>query len=239
MALYSKKISPQIQLVYRSYKSPSSLIAPRDFVAVSARHTGSDGHFISYGTSINHSNYLENLPGHVRARIIVTGISVIPIEGSPNKCKCWRIVHLDPKGMIPAWVVNTQKKKAANFWVEFNQFLEEILKEEPKNEKIELQIDLQPEPNTQVPQNITENPVVETLNETNPPDQEMEGILLKLQRSVELLNTGLELNNKRLEKLENLKMQNPPDDQTPSLQWISFALIWPFITYTILDLLQK
>jgi len=128
-----ERITPEITVVYRSYNSPSYIISPRDFVAVSSKYRAPDGSFVTCGTSINHKKYLEENPGYVRARVILTGISVRPIQGSPNQCKCCRIIHLDPKGMIPAWIVNSQKNKGASFWLEFNQFVEKLLSEESTN----------------------------------------------------------------------------------------------------------
>jgi len=48
----------------------------------------------------------------VRGNCVVSGVMVKPVEDSPHKCFCIRVVHMDPKGMIPPWIVALSKKRA-------------------------------------------------------------------------------------------------------------------------------
>src|SRR5687768_9548741 len=94
-----------------------------------------DGTLVSYGTSINHKACKSNA-GIVRAVAKVSAMLLKPIPGTDNalsyrivdfvpgeknKCYCIRMVQMDPKGMIPGWVVNAGKKKAASTFLEMKR----------------------------------------------------------------------------------------------------------------------
>eukprot|EP01114_Cavostelium_apophysatum_P001832 TRINITY_DN11600_c0_g1_i1.p1 TRINITY_DN11600_c0_g1~~TRINITY_DN11600_c0_g1_i1.p1 ORF type:complete len:389 (-),score=79.14 TRINITY_DN11600_c0_g1_i1:37-1203(-) len=123
-------ITPQIQVVHRTYKAPASIIAPRDFIALNARWA-SNGSFATYGTSINHPLDRAS-PKYVRGRAIVTGFIFRPVEGKVNECRCIRIVQIDPKGLVPSWVVNVGKKRAAQALVRMKNIMEELIPLIPK-----------------------------------------------------------------------------------------------------------
>lgn len=50
-------------------------------------------------------------PAFVRGVVNASAYVVSPIEGKTNECQLTRFVAVDPKGAIPAWVVNASKAK--------------------------------------------------------------------------------------------------------------------------------
>jgi len=116
-----EEVAPDIQITHVVYKAPFPL-SYREFVALRAKTVESDGSYLSYGNSINHKTF-PTTKDYVRAVSIVSGWSFRPVPGNPNQCIAKRIVQMDPKGVIPAWVVNSYKTKAGLLLVSVRNFL--------------------------------------------------------------------------------------------------------------------
>ncbi len=81
--------------------------------------------FFFFSISVNHRSCIAN-SSFVRANAILSGFICRPIKGEPNKCFLTRLICLDPKGMIPAFVVSAGKKKAAFSLLTLYQFVAEV-----------------------------------------------------------------------------------------------------------------
>jgi len=91
--------------VYAAFQMPP-LITNRDFVYHSVdRLIEESGIGVSFGHSIIHPD-VPDKSGFVRAHINASGYVFRPVEGDPTKSFAQYIVHVDPKGWIPTWVVN-------------------------------------------------------------------------------------------------------------------------------------
>eukprot|EP01104_Vermistella_antarctica_P012440 TRINITY_DN359_c0_g1_i1.p1 TRINITY_DN359_c0_g1~~TRINITY_DN359_c0_g1_i1.p1 ORF type:complete len:266 (-),score=68.76 TRINITY_DN359_c0_g1_i1:142-939(-) len=113
-------IKEDIELVYQSYAAPFP-VASRNFLAV--RYTRRDGETVTItGGSINHADYPMD-PNYCRGVLHVGGWRLEPIEGEPNKCQVVRVIQVDPCGMIPGWIVNMFKSKAAQALVDLRDMM--------------------------------------------------------------------------------------------------------------------
>jgi len=103
-----EKIDEDTTIYYLLYNTPFP-ITKREFVVVRHHKKYSDGSFLIANFSINHPSFKEN-SNAVRGATIISGWSLKPDNG---QTRVTRITRLDPKGSIPAWVVNSFKGKAA------------------------------------------------------------------------------------------------------------------------------
>jgi len=105
-----EQIDENIQVLYRGYQAPNVMITARDFVVLSTTCVEPSGAYIICGVSINHKSCPAD-PKYVRGST-VTCFHIKPVEGNPNASQATRIVYLDPKGSIPAWVMSATKSKS-------------------------------------------------------------------------------------------------------------------------------
>jgi len=89
---------------YAQFKLPP-FISDRDFVWYSIDYVLPDGTFVTTGKSMLTKDCPED-SGHVRGEIRASGYIVEPIADKPDACTLYYIVQTDPKGWLPAWVVN-------------------------------------------------------------------------------------------------------------------------------------
>jgi len=103
-------ITPEISVLYQVYNAPFP-VQDRDFVAIKAKKLLPDGTWVTYGTTINHD---KKPPVETCVRAVgMSALFIRPIPGMLYKCMTVRIARLDPMGMIPKFVINMSKKKAA------------------------------------------------------------------------------------------------------------------------------
>eukprot|EP01088_Endostelium_zonatum_P018547 TRINITY_DN598_c7_g1_i1.p1 TRINITY_DN598_c7_g1~~TRINITY_DN598_c7_g1_i1.p1 ORF type:complete len:462 (-),score=166.16 TRINITY_DN598_c7_g1_i1:44-1429(-) len=128
--------------VIRTRISAPFPVTNREAVAFRTVHRLHDGGFIMFGQSINHPDCLT-CGNFVRATGLIAVI-VRPIQGEPDICQLTRIVRIDPKGMIPGWIVNQAKKKAAGWACDLRRFIEgEKHTREFKASMVAKQVDLE------------------------------------------------------------------------------------------------
>jgi len=155
-----EKITNDVNVVYRTYKTPSSLISPREFVAISGKYfSKNEGVYYSYGTSVNHKAVNGNSK-YVRANAILTGFVTRPLPDKKNECLFVRIIHVDPKGMIPAWVISLSKKLAAQSVVKLKKIVLRELPFQPNKE--EFNEDTEEKNDTRIPSAEREEVVFST-----------------------------------------------------------------------------
>jgi len=106
-----KTISTDLDVVYRNYRAALSVVAPRDFVVLNGRYQSKNLHVI-YGTSINFPE--QRVASKSVRGVAMSGYIVERMEGSgsAHRCRCSRFVRVDPKGMIPFWVISASKQSA-------------------------------------------------------------------------------------------------------------------------------
>eukprot|EP01102_Stenamoeba_stenopodia_P019640 TRINITY_DN7465_c0_g4_i1.p1 TRINITY_DN7465_c0_g4~~TRINITY_DN7465_c0_g4_i1.p1 ORF type:complete len:433 (-),score=109.06 TRINITY_DN7465_c0_g4_i1:87-1385(-) len=114
-------VSKDIQVIYTAFRAPSP-VASREFVAIKCQ-TKKDGRIISYGTSINHPACGLH-PVYVRA-VATSAFIISPVPGDSHRTHCVRFAQVDPKGMIPGFVINLSKQKAAAAFSVLRKAIEE------------------------------------------------------------------------------------------------------------------
>jgi len=102
-------IDEDIRVYWAGFNAPFP-VKKRDFVVITHFDQLQDGTYIGLGTSINHPNGKEN-PDYVRAVNLTSAWIMESVPGNPNQCYVTRLIQMDPKGNIPAFVVNLSKKK--------------------------------------------------------------------------------------------------------------------------------
>mmetsp|Transcript_15127 Transcript_15127/g.43031 ORF Transcript_15127/g.43031 Transcript_15127/m.43031 type:complete len:235 (+) Transcript_15127:57-761(+) len=88
------------------------MVSNREFVFVQSEQTDADGSFVAATTSINFAEK-KQASGQVRGVIAIEGVKVEQDAENPNKCTIYRTLQVDPKGMLPSWVVNMSKSNVA------------------------------------------------------------------------------------------------------------------------------
>jgi len=117
-----RTISENLKLYWTSYNAPYPVtqrcfITITWFVAPTEREAG-----IALSTSVNYSDYKEE-SGFVRGCSRLSGWIIQPFENSPNTCRITRIIQLDPKGWIPAMIINSMKTKPGLHITNLRKFL--------------------------------------------------------------------------------------------------------------------
>jgi len=97
-------------------------ISTREFVALRFKKIADNGVCYCWGTSINRLETPQT-SGHVRGIISVSGWIIEPIKDKPNSCRVRRMFRIDPKGSIPAMVVNMYRTKAGTQLVAVRNYL--------------------------------------------------------------------------------------------------------------------
>jgi len=102
------KITENIEVIHQGFRAPFPVTC-RDFVAIRCRKLETDRKLI-FGTSIRHDSGPERTD-FVRGAAPISGFL---FERLPDKPKFTRVIHIvqiDPRGWIPASVVNFSKAK--------------------------------------------------------------------------------------------------------------------------------
>eukprot|EP01100_Stratorugosa_tubuloviscum_P006167 TRINITY_DN2673_c0_g1_i1.p1 TRINITY_DN2673_c0_g1~~TRINITY_DN2673_c0_g1_i1.p1 ORF type:complete len:155 (-),score=67.47 TRINITY_DN2673_c0_g1_i1:139-603(-) len=117
-----EEIAPNIYVMHSTYLAPYP-VWKREFVAMRCKKQNEDGTCISWGCSINGKKYPEPTE-YVRSVLSVSGWILKAIPGEPNKCECTRVARIDPKGYVPAFVVNMFKTKLGSTFVAIRNYLQ-------------------------------------------------------------------------------------------------------------------
>jgi len=117
-------ITDNILLTHVGFNTPFPVTC-RDFCAIRCT-TEEDGVRYIWGCSIINSAVPEDTTGKfVRGMIIVSGFVFKPVDGEPDQCLIANVNQVDPKGWIPAWVVNLGKGKTLARMTGMKKILEE------------------------------------------------------------------------------------------------------------------
>lgn len=106
-----KRVGEDIVVTYSTHQAPT-MITNREFVLLRACRQLENGCVVYVAFSINYPERKAN-PQFVRGALIVGGWLIKPVEGDAEAVDVERILQLDPKGNIPAFVVNLKKQQAA------------------------------------------------------------------------------------------------------------------------------
>lgn len=98
----------RVFVVYSAHKTPFP-VTHRELLYVRKTHRFPDGRIMIVGKSINDPQQMAR-EGRVRA-VVLAGWLFTPID--ENKTRVVRIIQLDPKGNIPAFLINTHNEKTA------------------------------------------------------------------------------------------------------------------------------
>eukprot|EP01089_Gocevia_fonbrunei_P011832 TRINITY_DN2621_c0_g1_i1.p1 TRINITY_DN2621_c0_g1~~TRINITY_DN2621_c0_g1_i1.p1 ORF type:complete len:430 (+),score=102.94 TRINITY_DN2621_c0_g1_i1:76-1365(+) len=120
-----ERITDNIIVVRARVQAPFP-VTNREVVSLMSTTITKDGLYVTFGQSINHPACLTS-GNFIRAAGLL-GSVIKPIND--NVCHLTKITKLDPKGMIPNWVVANMKKKAATGLC----VLRQILENEPRKE---------------------------------------------------------------------------------------------------------
>ncbi|KAL6041075.1 hypothetical protein QOT17_025107 [Balamuthia mandrillaris] len=149
-----EEVTDRIIVVRARYKAPFP-VTNREFVTIKCDTTLKDGTRVTYGCSINHDRcYADS--NFVRGVVRIMGAFYRPVPGSPNMCSFARIITVDPKGNIPAWVVNATKSKAGasiiliRKYINANPLPPAEDREEEKAEEVEVAQPKQKKPKTKM-----------------------------------------------------------------------------------------
>lgn len=110
--IFRIEIGDSIAITHSSFFVPYPL-TQRDFVVANTVRKLPGGGFAIVQSSINSKDFRYD-PNYVRGVLSVGGYLLQPVEGKPGATRLIRISQIDPKGNIPAMIVNAFKTKAAN-----------------------------------------------------------------------------------------------------------------------------
>lgn len=105
---FLKDLDNGISIVYAIHNTPFP-VTKRDLLLAVTHEQLADGKYLAFSTSINYA--VNQDPNYVRAALYVSAWIIEPVEGNPDAADVIRVVQVDPKGMIPAFVVNANKAK--------------------------------------------------------------------------------------------------------------------------------
>jgi len=105
-----RKFDEDTVINYSTYKAPYPLTSRALLVVKDFRKLPNGVAVVQ--TSINSKDFPYD-PSVVRASLNISGLILTPVEGNPNMTRYVRVTQMDPKGNIPAMVVNLFKTKAA------------------------------------------------------------------------------------------------------------------------------
>jgi len=117
-----QKVDEDTNVFYSLNNAPFP-VAKRDLVIVTRAAPEADGKFLLVSTSVNYDHQATDTSA-VRAVLTLASWLIAPIDGQPSQSFVTRLVQLDPKGMIPAFVVNAQKAKAGLTLIEVEKLLQ-------------------------------------------------------------------------------------------------------------------
>ncbi len=102
------EIDENNQVVLSKFKAPGKF-TPREFLVLKSRMICDDGSHLIIFCSINRKRTPFS-EGYIRG-VGNTGILVTPLYDQ-NKIKVTKVDHIDPRGKVPSFVLNTLKKKS-------------------------------------------------------------------------------------------------------------------------------
>lgn len=109
-----QEIDTNLEVMVQTFWAPFPL-QNREFLVIRYFSTtpSEDGEIINVvGCSINWKSFPLS-DSMVRAILPVGGWQITPIRGNENQCLVSRVLQVNPKGLIPAFIVNMFKHKAA------------------------------------------------------------------------------------------------------------------------------
>ena len=112
-----EKIGPGVDILYSAYNAPWP-VAGRDFLFLQTLRER-DSTMIHLTFSINSNKYQGNPAEYVRG-VVYSAWYITPI--SESQCKVVRVVEMDPKGLIPAMIVQSKKLCAAKQIVALREY---------------------------------------------------------------------------------------------------------------------
>eukprot|EP01121_Diplochlamys_sp_Union-15-3_P009116 TRINITY_DN2461_c0_g1_i1.p1 TRINITY_DN2461_c0_g1~~TRINITY_DN2461_c0_g1_i1.p1 ORF type:complete len:260 (-),score=56.09 TRINITY_DN2461_c0_g1_i1:22-747(-) len=119
-----KEVGDGIQVIYLQVKAQFP-VSNRDACVLSRVIVEDDGRIVICTTSINYES-CSAVNGFVRSVSKVSGWILDPLDG--GKCMVTRMLHTDPKGLLPTFLLNFFKTRPAQSLV----FLREILAQKKK-----------------------------------------------------------------------------------------------------------
>jgi len=116
------KLAEDLLITYATYHTPYP-ITHRNFVTVKGLKRLPNGTIIYGSSSVNHTDYPVDT-NYVRGLVNLSLYVIQPVEGNPKASQLIRIASIDPKGSIPAFVVNMFKTKAAKSYDLLRKYIE-------------------------------------------------------------------------------------------------------------------
>jgi len=102
-----KTVNENVQLAYMAYPSPFPFVGSRDFVFIRVLKKESDKKFIVATSSVQSDDLMPPKSGFIRADAKISGWMIEELEENSEKyCMVSCALQVDPKGWIPAVVVN-------------------------------------------------------------------------------------------------------------------------------------
>jgi len=110
----------QLEICHVYYSAPFP-VAWRDCVILRGVQKNSDGSVLSLNASINDAR-AEEPPSYVRAMVRIAGWIIKPTSDG-KQSNCIRVAQIDPRGWIPALIVNLFKRKVAEGIISLDEVL--------------------------------------------------------------------------------------------------------------------
>jgi len=114
-----KDVSSNIKVLRTLMNAPSPL-AQREFITLSSWDFTPDIGGVYFGVSVN---YPYKTPSSIVRGVAKAMWLIVPVPGQPNQCMLTRMGQIDPKGMVPTFMVNLGKTKPANDIIEIRKIL--------------------------------------------------------------------------------------------------------------------
>jgi len=121
-----RDISPSCKLIKSVFDSGTPGISDRSFVAIRCTNRLSDGTEVIFGVSVNYIQ--QPFERQVVRATQLAGVFITPVPDSPNSVFLTTIDFVDPKGWIPAFIVNFFKLKAIDRVKTIRKLFEELPK---------------------------------------------------------------------------------------------------------------
>jgi hypothetical protein len=106
------------EIIYMAIQPPLNIISPRDFVQKRKilKNFPTDDSIMIHFNSVEHSSCPVNNK-YIRAETIISGYHIKTISIDPLKTSFSAIVHNDPKGLIPNWILDFIAPKFPKEWI--------------------------------------------------------------------------------------------------------------------------
>eukprot|EP01116_Phalansterium_solitarium_P016555 TRINITY_DN3865_c0_g1_i1.p2 TRINITY_DN3865_c0_g1~~TRINITY_DN3865_c0_g1_i1.p2 ORF type:complete len:272 (-),score=80.66 TRINITY_DN3865_c0_g1_i1:296-1006(-) len=110
-----------VGVVYAVHNAPFP-VTKRDFILAITHSQEPSGTYLAFSTSINYAGVNQDT-NYVRGALYVSAWVIEAVEGKPDEALVTRIIQVDPKGMIPAFVVNANKSNPGKVLVQIENLL--------------------------------------------------------------------------------------------------------------------